>query len=174
MPTAFWSFGRREIRMGDKKEGTMREIPLCLRFKRARDRSSSRDEVCRPTQTGDHAMPTSNTIPLCSCPPRSLRLFHFLSGTAAHTNRMVPSAHPESLNMLARISRVSLMPQKTQGSRSCRSRLTGRGRCPIHAEPRHRFEQSHIPSWARYQNVPGLPLQEKQKPGTHRLGREKP
>jgi len=80
----------------------MREIALRLRFRRARDWGSSRDEACRLIQTGDLAVRIKRPISPRSCLPRPLQLFHFLSETSAQANRMLWSAHPGSPNMLVR------------------------------------------------------------------------
>jgi hypothetical protein len=98
MPSTSWSFGRREIRMGDKKEGTMREVALCLGFRRAR--YSARDELCGLALNGRLATRTDNPTTPRSCLSRSLRLFQFPRETLAQADWMLRSARPDWFNTL--------------------------------------------------------------------------
>lgn len=84
----------------------MREIALCSRFRRDRDRSTACDEPRRPARHGDVAARTSGPISPCFRLPRSLRLFAFLRRTSAGANRMSWSAHPESPCTVVRRSRL--------------------------------------------------------------------
>jgi hypothetical protein len=121
----------------------MRETALRLRFRRARDWGSSRDELCPLIQTGELAMRINSRISPRSCLLRSPWLFHFLSETSAQANRMLWSAHPESPNMLVRGWSPPIVGQVCGGRRVAAGQFlltddaTDAFAVTSHYEPRH-------------------------------------